>query len=157
MGYGSGNRSTITFAQQGFVGCFRSIGEVAFELGDEPFDCLENEGFDRVFMHDLATMDATQLELFFDTLATIKIDPTAALVAGAIQLGRLDFITLTWRLRAGELTPASFSAWGRVKKIMLPQHVNNTAQKQQLVIRWVNEDDQGDQVKPIYTPATPAA
>lgn len=158
MGHGSGNKSTITFAQSGFVGCFTKIGAVDFELGDDNVSCLETDGFEAFEMHDLATMSDSELEALFDTEKGYLFDAGLAPVDAdtKLKLGRKELITITWAARLGEATGASFAAWGAIKKMTLPEHVNNTTQRQMIAIKWLNRDLGNEDVKPIWTPATAA-
>lgn len=154
MGLGSGNKSTVTFAESGFVAKFTKIGAVDFELGDDDVSNLESDGFTEHEMHDLATMSESELEALFNTTRNIILDKDAVEVSGALQLGKKELITITWNERAGESAGASFAAWGAPKKLNLPEHVNNTTQRQMIVIKWLNRDASGTAVKPLFTPAT---
>lgn len=156
MGKGTGNKSTIVFATSGVSRVVTKIGKVEFELGDDEVSSLQSEGFTEHEMHDLATMSETELESLFDTTDTIILDVGATVAGsdGKLQLGRKELVTITWAARQGESAGASFAAWAAPKKIDLPEHVNNTTQRQMVALKWLNRDDSGESVKPLFTPAT---
>lgn len=142
MKIASGNKAAITFAVSAITGRFTMIGGVEKELGDEDVSSLESDEYAEFELHDLATMSETECELFLDT------------EAAAIALGQKELITITAPTLDGQATPASFAAWGGIKKVSLPEWVNNTKLKQRITIKWLNRDASGTQVKPAWTAAT---
>lgn len=153
MSFGSGNKSAIVFASSGFVASFTKLGKIDFEIDDENISALDDEGFESYSLADLAKMGETELEALFDSSNALELDISAA-AGSKLQLKRRELITITWALRDGQLTEASFAAWGAVKKFDLPEHVNNVTQRQLITIKWLNRDASNAFIKPVWTPAT---
>tara|TARA_R110002049_G_scaffold59417_3_gene160694 strand:+ start:4067 stop:4483 length:417 start_codon:yes stop_codon:yes gene_type:complete len=135
------------------------IGGIEMEVGDEDVSCLNTDGLQEVELQDIATMSETEVEMLLDDTLNIIMDgtdladPTPAL--GELKLKHKELITITGATRNGDDTPAEFAAWGGIKKISLPEYVNNTTRRLKFTIKWLNRDLTGTQVKPTYTPAVP--
>ncbi|TWU67308.1 hypothetical protein V7x_28820 [Crateriforma conspicua] len=150
---GTGNQSTIVFPVAQIVGKFTMIGGVDTEVGDEDVSNLATEDVQEKVLHDIGTMSDTEVEMLLNTadnLLTFASTPTAPY----LKLKHKELITINWAARQGQSAGASLSAWGGIKKISLPEHVNNVTQRLKFTIAWLNRDNTGVQVKPAWTPAT---
>lgn len=151
---GSGNKAVISFPVIGIDGCFTMIGGIEMEVGDEDVSCLSTDGLQELELHDIATMSETEVEMLLDDSINLIFDDTAITPsANQLKLKHKELITITNPLRQGDATPAEFAAWGAIKKISVPEWVNNTTRKLKFTIKWVNRDLAGVQVKPVFTPA----
>lgn len=149
---GTGNKASIAFPVSGFVGAFTMIGGTELEVGDQDVSDLESDEYQEFEPEDLIALSDIAFECFLDTEMSFQ---AAAPTSPYLQVKQKELVTITFQTRDGESTPASFAAWCYLKKVGLPQHVNNEVQKLTGTLKVCNRDDSGEQVKPTWTPAVP--
>ena len=150
-GPGTGNKASIAFPTSGFVGRFSMIGGIDFEVGDEDVSDLESDEYEEFEPQDLIKVTDLDFEVYLDTM--MKFQPAGAGVAPYLKLKTKELVTITFQTRKGEGTPAALAIWVYLKKVGLPEHVNNTTQKLKGTLKICNRDLDGLKVKPAWTPA----
>lgn len=122
----TGNGTTITFATGITVTLkVRSITPSASSVNSIDTSHLGTTGTRTTIAEDLADAQTLQLEALWDTFFTTP-------VAG-LDLGN---VTVTYPLRTGETTPASYVAKAHVQSVQLPTLANNTLQLIQLTLQF---------------------
>jgi hypothetical protein len=130
----TGNGATISFADTGFVGSFKMIGEVAQEGGDVEDSALENDEFKSFIPTDLIDPGTCECEILFDVTKVLPV------------MHKPELITISLPRRAATGARAQFVASGFIKKRTLPQFANGTLQTSKITIRF-----DGKATKPAFT------
>lgn len=133
----TGNRATIVFAASAIAADFNMIGEIPQEGGAIEDSALENVDWQSFIPMDLANPGKQDCELNFNDKTTLPPLHTPGL------------ITITFPLRPGYATQATFVGTGFLTKRTVPQLKNGVLQTSKISIQW-----DGKGTIPAFTAAT---
>ena len=133
----TGNKATIVFAAFSLSADVNMIGEIPLEGSSIEDSGLGNDGFKSYIPGDLVDPGKQDFELNFNNKTALPLLHVPGL------------ITITWPLRTGDTTAATYIGTGFLYKATLPQLKNGVLQTSKIGVQW-----DGKATLPAFTPAT---